>query len=70
MADYTASVWFERDRAMVALLDNDKEVFCLWDDDVYGAIQDGFLPKPRHPRPSEAEWLPCLIEYANYYGLI
>ena len=66
----TASTWFERDRAFVGLYDGDVEIFCLWDEAVGEAIQDGFLTTPRHPRPSDSDWLPCLIDYANSMGLI
>ena len=70
-ADYLCDTWFERDRAQVRLYTkNGREVFCLNDDDVYEAIQDGFLTRPKVPRPSDADWLPHALAYARYYGLI
>ena len=66
-----ADTWFERDRAMVSLEDDDgNEIFTLWDDEVAEAIEDGFLDTPRKPRPSNADWLPCLVQYAKDQGLI
>lgn len=37
--------WFERDRSNVRLVDDetDKDIVCLWDDEVHEAIEDGFL---------------------------
>lgn len=38
------NTWFERDRAYVALQDDDENVIIeLWDDDVSEAVEDGFL---------------------------
>lgn len=71
MDGYTCSTWFERDRKMVSLDAPDgTNVFTLWDDDVDQAIINGFLPTPRLPRPDDADWLPCAIEYAQSQGLI
>jgi len=68
---FQCSAWFERDRANLTLTTDDgREVFCLWDDEVTEAIEDGYLPTPRLPRPSDSDWLPCAIEYARYYNLI
>lgn len=41
----TIETWFERDRAHVALLNakNGETIFELWDDDVFAAVDDGFL---------------------------
>lgn len=45
--EYVVSVWFERDRASISLsTPKGREIFCLWDDDVHQAIEDGFLPTP------------------------
>jgi len=39
------NTWFERDRAHIALLDvrNDATIVEWWDDEVFQAIEDGFL---------------------------
>ncbi|MEJ8837609.1 hypothetical protein [Ramlibacter sp. AN1133] len=68
---YTASAWFERDRAQLGLRDEvlDRDVLSLWDDDVRDAIDSGFLATPGRPRPSESEWLEPLLAYANEQGL-
>jgi hypothetical protein len=69
--EYVCSVWFERDRSNVTLETPDgREIFSLWDDDVAQAVEDGFLPKPRSPRPSDSDWQPCAVEYARSQGLI
>lgn len=69
--EYVVSVWFERDRSNISLsTPKGREIFSLWDDDVHQAIEDGFLPKPRYPRPSDAQWQPCAVEYARNQGLI
>lgn len=69
--EYVVSVWFERDRANVSLsTPKGREIFSLWDDDVRQAIEDGYLPTPRHPRPSDDMWQPCAVEYARNQGLI
>ena len=72
MPQYECSTWFERDRASVTLTNTttNKEVFSLIDEEVNEAIDSGFLPTPRIPRPSDADWLPCVIEYAKSQGLI
>lgn len=43
--DTQLDTWFERDRAHVALLDsrNDATIVEWWDDEVFQAIEDGFL---------------------------
>ena len=69
--DYVVSVWFERDRANVSLsTPRGRVIFDLWDDDVFQAIEDGFLPEPSHPRPTDAMWQPCAVAYAKSQGLI
>ena len=67
---YSIETWFERDRAMVRLIehgndglvDYDKEVFCFWDNNVNELVEDGFL----NPK----DWLQSAFEYAQYIGLI
>jgi hypothetical protein len=69
--EYVCSTWFERDRANVSLETPDgREVFSLWDEDVFEAIEDGFLTTPRHPRPNDADWQPHAVDYAREMGLI
>lgn len=75
--EYVCSVWFERDRANVSLsTPKGREIFSLWDDDVYGAIEDGYLPKPKGPlmcsraMNDSAAWQPCAVAYARDMGLI
>lgn len=43
--DTKVATWFERDRAHVDLQDNESEetIHEWWDDDVYEAMDDGFL---------------------------
>lgn len=56
--------WFERDRACVALVndDNDKNILEYWDEEVAAAIEDGFLdPK---------DFYGSLVEYAISVGLL
>lgn len=69
---YFASAWFERDRSNVVLTDtlSGKDLVALWDDDVTGAIESGYLRAPRHPRPREEDWLQPLVSYAQDMGLI
>lgn len=69
---WTSNVWIERDRAQLALTDEltGKEVFQLWDDDFSQAIEDGFLSKPRHPRPSDSDWHQPALDYAESQGLM
>lgn len=68
---FVCFTWFERDRKNVRLETEDgKEVFCLWDDDVDSAIEDGYLESPRRPRPSDEDWLEPAIQYATSMGLI
>jgi len=56
--------WFERDRASVELRNEDtaETILELWDDDVYQAVEDGYL----NPR----DWEGSMLEYAKYLGLI
>jgi len=56
--------WFERDRAHVEIRDEDTEetIYELWDEDVYSAIEDGFIdPK---------DYLGSMIRYAESLGVI
>ena len=63
--------WFERDRKHIRLETEDgQEIFCLWDDDVDAAIEDGYLSTPRSPRPDDSDWLAPAIEYAKSMGLL
>ena len=74
--EYIASVWFERDRSYVSLsTPRGREIFCLWDDNVHQAIEDGFLTTPKlmmssRAQNDEAAWLPHLVNYAREQGLI
>lgn len=67
---YEASAWFERDRKSLILTDllDGREVFALWDEDVDFALDSGYLTSPRRPRPSDADWLSHLIDYAQATG--
>lgn len=51
------SVWFERDRAHVAVHAADEIVFEWWDADVFDLVEDGFV----NPRA----WHNGAIEYAE-----
>lgn len=69
--EYVCSTWFERDRSCVTLsTPKGREVFCLYDDDVHQAIEDGYLTVPRHPWPSDDDWQPHAVAYAREKGLI
>jgi len=60
-ANTEISTWFERDRASVVLNTLDgTTIIEWWDDDVHGAVEDGFL----NPR----DWHGSAVEYANYVG--
>jgi hypothetical protein len=53
------SVWIERDRAMVRLMDTrGKEIICLWDDEVGQFVVDGFKKRNQ-------TWHDALCEYAT-----
>ena len=67
----SANVWIERDRKVLTLTNEffGTDVFTLTDEAVDEAIEDGYLTPPRHPRPNEEAWLPCLVDYANSVGL-
>lgn len=67
---WASSVWMERDRANLSLTDNltGNEVFNLWDDDFYQAIEDGYLTSPRGPRPRDADWHQPALAYARDSG--
>jgi hypothetical protein len=55
--------WFERDRAMVRLTDKfDREIMCLWDDDVQAFVDDGF-------KTHRQSWHEALTEYATEHKL-
>ena len=63
MKNLHVSTWFERDRAYIALLDDDDRViveFC--DEEVNQAIEDGFIDM-RHLKKS-------LIEHAVGFGFL
>lgn len=63
--------WFERDRQNVRLeTPNGRVIFDLWDEDVTHAIEDGYLPTPRRPRPRDADWKECALSYAWAKGLL
>ena len=69
--DYVCFTWFERDRANIRLeTPNGQEVFDLWDDDVFQAVEDGFLTTPRRPRAPSADWQPHAVRYAIAMGFI
>jgi hypothetical protein len=60
-ANTEISTWFERDRASVVLNTLDgTSIIEWWDDDVHGAVEDGFLD----PR----DWHGSAVNYANYVG--
>lgn len=62
-ANTTLDRWFERDRAYVGLADKQSghPILDVWDDDVAGLIEDGFLDlRDLH---GSAVW------YANHLGL-
>lgn len=70
-SDYVCSTWFERDRQYVRLeTPAGRTVFELWDDDVSQAIEDGYLTRPRTPRPSDVDWQPHAVQYAIDTGLL
>lgn len=57
------SEWFERDRQMVRLTDNfEREILCLWDDDVTEFVRDGFKSRNQ-------SWHAALCEYATEHKL-
>ncbi len=48
------SVWFERDRAHVAVHATDETVIEWWDADVFDLVEDGFLnPRAWHNGATE-----------------
>lgn len=67
----SANVWMERDRKVLTLTNEffGTDVFTLTDEAVDEAIESGYLTPPRHPRPNEEAWLPCLVDYANSVDL-
>ncbi len=53
------SEWFERDRACVRITDKfDREIICLWDDQVNEFVEDGFKSRNQ-------SWHEALCEYAT-----
>ena len=58
------TTWFERDRAHVALIneDTDNTILEFWDADVGQLVEDGFL------RPSN--WHGSMISYARHLGVL
>ena len=56
--------WFERDRAHVELRNrlNDETIIEWWDEEVGGAIEDGFL--------SPRDYHTSAYEYALYLGVL
>lgn len=75
--EYVVSVWFERDRANVTLSKpSGEEIFSLWDDAVFEAIEDGFLSAPKGPMFSSASmnddeaWRSSVLAYAREFDLI
>lgn len=69
---YRASTWFERDIRQVGLVDEltDETIACLEGEDLDSAVEMGLIRAPRHPRPSEEDWLATLLEYATDQGYI
>lgn len=63
MKTLNVSTWFERDRAYIALLDEDDRVIIEFsDEEVHQAIEDGFIDM-RHLKKS-------LIEHAIGFGFL
>ena len=70
-SDYVCSTWFERDRASIRLeTPRGRVIFELWDEEVSGAIDDGYLPTPNSCRPARGDWQACAVSYARDKGLI
>lgn len=64
---YTITNWFERDRAHVAVIDeNENTIAEWWDDDVRELSIDGFLVLNEGERALERS----AIEYCRHLGLI
>lgn len=72
-SELVCSAWFERDRANLTLsTPQGREIFSLWDEAVFEAIEDGFLTTPplfNFNRGTDAEWQPHAVEYAKECGL-
>lgn len=69
--EYVCSTWFERDRQNIRLeTPKGRVVFDLWDEAVTDAIESGYLRVPRPPRLTDADWLPCAVNYAVDIGLL
>lgn len=62
--------WFERDRQQVGLrTPGGYEVFCLIDDAVTQAVEDGFLTTPKFAaRAKDSEWHLHAVSYAISQG--
>ena len=56
--------WFERDRAMVALVDADTNTLIIdwWDTEVEELVEAGFL--------SSDDWERSAIDYATHIGVL
>lgn len=68
---YVCSTWFERDRAAIRLeTPRGKVIFELWDDEVADAIESGYLTPPRHPSPTDQQWLESALDYARGMNLL
>lgn len=69
---YSSSAWFERDIRQVGLTDEltGKDIITLEGEELDDAITMGLLTPPRHPRPSDSDWLNPLMEYALYTQII
>lgn len=71
--DTEIRTWFERDRAHVDLVNKrtNRSIIEWWDQDVYDAIEDGFLDAGRKPfRADSAALHKSAYEYAISIGLI
>ena len=69
--EYVCSTWFERDRQNIRLeTPKGRVVFDLRDEAVTDAIESGYLRVPRPLRLTDADWLPCAVNYAVDIGLL
>lgn len=70
-SDYACVTWFERDRAHIRLeTPRGRVIFELWDEEVADAVESGYLTPPRHPRPSDQQWLESALDYARGMNLL
>lgn len=68
---YVCSTWFERDRAHIRLeTPCGRVIFELWDEEVADAVESGYLTPPRHPRPTDQQWLESALDYARGMNLL